>query len=163
MGKKKRSLEEVYYPIPANFNLEKPNKPPIDSAIIKQTKNTLRVLNSKYLFNINDFHYEPFCLIYKKRKEEDKQIKFFESVERLKLFIKFTIEKLKNYKRNLVDKNINGWYVISWKPIFNFDGNLDASNYLIRCKCGHEIMMKWQSFTKKTKCCRKCSYKKSIM
>jgi hypothetical protein len=33
---KKKNLEDIYYPVPAHFTLEKPNKPPIDNSVIKQ-------------------------------------------------------------------------------------------------------------------------------
>lgn len=33
---KKKNLEDVYYPVPATFTLEKPDKPKVNSAIIKQ-------------------------------------------------------------------------------------------------------------------------------
>ena len=33
---KKKNLEEVYYPVPAEFNLEKSNKTPINNAVIRQ-------------------------------------------------------------------------------------------------------------------------------
>lgn len=33
---KKKKLEEIYYPVPTDFSLEKSNKPPINNAVIRQ-------------------------------------------------------------------------------------------------------------------------------
>lgn len=33
---KKKGLEEIYYPVPTDFNLEKSNKPTINNAVIRQ-------------------------------------------------------------------------------------------------------------------------------
>jgi len=62
----------------------------------------------------------------------------------------------KHPREDIVGKKINDWQVIKW--FYNPYGFIEdcKDKYLIRCKCGRECRMRWQSFTRKTKCCRVC-------
>jgi len=76
--------------------------------------------------------------------------------EQLKNKLKEEKRILVNEKRNFVGNKFNDWFVISWEPSDNIIG-YQIDKYFIRCKCGKEVYMRWQSFTKKTKCCRVCA------
>ncbi len=61
---------------------------------------------------------------------------------------------------SLVGKKFNDWNVIEWLHQENsLFGNGNIDKYIIRCKCGNEICMRWQSFTRNVKCCRICKKK----
>lgn len=60
---------------------------------------------------------------------------------------------------SLVGQKINDWEILKW--YFNTNGFIEdcKDKYCVKCKCGREYCMRWQSFTNKTKCCRVCQKK----
>jgi hypothetical protein len=59
--KKSKDLEEIYYPVPANFTLEKPVKPPINNAVIRQIIKGA-VKRAYKLKNPNQYDYNGYAL-----------------------------------------------------------------------------------------------------